>query len=88
MGIIADLYNGKVYPFENISYSNHKGYKELLIKLEKLETSFLATLSSEDVQVYETLRNIQTDKECIELEQTFVYAFRLGALLQTDIYVK
>lgn len=86
MGMISDLYNGKIYPFENISYSNCEGYKEIINKLEKVETAFLTTLSPEDAQLYETLRDILSDKKCIELEETFVYAFRLGAKMQADIH--
>ena len=88
MGIISDLYNGRSYPFEGIVYSGCAGYKEVLTEIIELEENFSSKLNAEEKNLFQNLLELYADKIDMELEQTFVYAFRLGAILQIDIYGK
>ena len=86
MGLISDLYNGDIAPFENAGYAATEEYKLLVDDMQTLENLFLSRLKEEDKIMYETLVNQRSSLNIIELDTTFVNAFRLGALLMIDVY--
>ena len=86
MGMISDLYNGRIAPFENAGYVATKEYKSLVNELQVLETLLLDRLEDEERAMYEMVMNQRSRLHVMELDATFVNAFRLGALLQIDVY--
>ena len=86
MGLISDLYNGDISLFENAGYSASEEYRKLVYEIQVLETALLDRLNEEERAMYETLINQRSNLHIIEMDTTFVNAFRLGALLMIDVY--
>ena len=47
MGMISDLYNGEIDPFENAGYSATEEYKLLVDDMQTLENLFLSRLKED-----------------------------------------
>ena len=86
MGMISDLYNGNVCPFENIGYPDNDDYKEVVGEIERLENLLLDKLDEEQKDLYTMVISLRSTREILELERTFVDGFRIAALLVIDIF--
>lgn len=86
MGLISDLYNGNTVIFENVGYADNEDFRNLVDELQECEKILLERLDEDGRVIYETIKNQRLCLQLIEMEQTFIHAFRLGALLTIDIY--
>ena len=86
MGMISDLYNGTVTPFESIGYPDSEDYKEVVGEIERLENLLLDKLDEEQKDLYTMVISLRSTREIMELERTFVDGFRIAALLVIDIF--
>lgn len=86
MGMISDLYNGTVTPFENIGYPDCDDYKDVVGEIERLENLLLDKLDEEQKGLYTMVISLRSTREIMELERTFVDGFKIAALLVIDVY--
>jgi len=86
MGMISDLYNGGTTIFENTGYVDTDEFRSLVDELQERERLLLERLDEKERTLYEDIKNLRLCMHLAETEQTFINAFRLGAILIIDIY--
>lgn len=86
MGMISDLYNGNVCPFENIGYPDNDDYKEVVGEIERLENLLLDKLDEEQKDLYMMVISLRSTREIMELERTFVDGFKIASLIVIDVF--
>ena len=86
MSILEKLYNGQVYPFENI-VPQDKAYRAANRKICEIREYFSGNLSLEDKETFEEMNQLLHESTCIETYENFTYGFRLGVLLMCDVFM-
>lgn len=84
MGIIKDLYNGELYPFENINPQD-KEYQKTEIKTGEMKKHLWEKMSPEDQEKFEEWNRLQHECRCMEAYANFAYGFRLGIMMMVDV---
>lgn len=83
MNILEELYNGKIYPFENIIPQDKK-YQEINGRIGELREYFSGKLSAEDKEKFENWNDLIYESRYMEDYENFAYGFRLGVRLIID----
>lgn len=85
MGILKDLYNGEIYPLEDIDPKD-KEYKNTCERIEKLRVYFEKKMPSGDREKFKEWNQLQHDFVYMEDFENFSYGFRLGIALGFEIW--
>ena len=86
MSILEELYNGQVYPFEDI-VPQTKAYRAANRKAGEIREYFSESLSPEDEEKFEEMNRLFHESTYIEAYENFTYGFRLGVLLMCDVFM-
>ena len=86
MSILEELYNGRVYPFEDI-VPQDKTYRTANRKVCEIREYFSVSLSPEDKEKFEEMNQLLHESTCIEAYENFTYGFRLGVLMMCDVFM-
>ena len=86
MSMIENFYNGILIPIENFGSNNSTNYQILSKQVQEREKELLETLSKEQMNLYQKIKNDRADMLHLELERMFVYAFKVGFFFTTDLY--
>ena len=85
MGILEKLYNGQIYPFEEI-VPQDKEYRTTNRKISEIREYFYENLSPEDREKFEEMNKLSRESAHMEFYANFAYGFRLGVLLMCDVF--
>lgn len=83
--ILEELYNGSVYPAERICPTDPE-YRPVNNEIGEIKKYFKNKMSEKDLKLFEKLENLYCQSSSIELTETFVYGFRLAALVIIEVY--
>ena len=83
--ILEELHNGSVYPAERIR-CNDSEYRPVNRKIEEEIAYFMDKLSEEDGERFDKLDELFSQSSYMYATASFVYGFRLAALMMIDVY--
>lgn len=83
--ILEDLYCGKIFPAEDI-VPKGKNYEEMNQEISQQMKKLEKILDREDFSDIEKLRELLANRSETEFSQSFIYGFRLGALMMTEVF--
>ena len=83
--IMELLYNGRIYPHENI-VSEDEGYKKAIKEMSSLYDDLYARLSEADKKQLEQIHDSMYDSQSFMEEEHFRYGFTLGVVLMQEVY--
>ena len=83
--ILEALFNGEIYPSENVVPRSDK-FREVASGIHEAMTYFEQKLSKEDYARLEQLCDRHADEGCMTNEEQFKYGFTMGALLMCEIF--
>ena len=86
MSVLKDLYNGEVYPFENIMPQD-ENYRPISNKVGELRAYFTEKLPQEDKERFAEWNRLICEMLHMEGYANFSYGFRLGVRLMADVMV-
>jgi hypothetical protein len=81
--ILQQLYDGKIYPAENIKPSNPK-YNEADKALSEEINYLMNTLSGDTLKRFKKINDLQCETVSIYLYESFAYGFRLATSLMAE----
>jgi len=87
MSVINDLYNGKIYPFEEIVLRN-KEYQKINEKISEIRKYFIDKMSSEDMENFIKLEKLIHKANSMDTYENFSYGLRLGIMLAFEIFTE
>jgi len=87
MSVINDLYNGKIYPFEEI-VSRNKEYQKINEKISEIRKYFIDKMSSEDIENFIKLEELIHEANSMDTYENFSYGLRLGIMLAFEIFTE
>lgn len=82
--IIEQLFSGEIDSFENFTRTDE--YEKCSFKIIEEENEFLKLINQEQRQIYDKLLDIKAQRSYIETKIHFVYGFKLGFKLATELY--
>ena len=82
--ILRDFYDNGIYPFEAIVPKDPE-YWELSRKIDAEHEYLESILSPEDAKRLENYCTLMTDRAVMDCRESFIYGFRLAALLMIDV---
>ena len=82
--MLKDFYDNGIYPFEDIVPRDPE-YRELGRKTSAEHEYLESILSPEDAKRLENYCMLMTDRNVMDCRESFVYGFRLAALLMIDV---
>lgn len=85
MSIMKDLYNGKLYPYADISPSGLE-YRQTEAKLETLHTSLMKKLPPEIIETFKEWEHLSQMSGNMQAYENFSYGFRLGVMLMHEVF--
>lgn len=87
LSVLEELYRGNIVPTDRAFASTEKAkeFKNLLHAQTQLAEQLEAALDEQQTIQFHTYCNMQGELDCREQEELFLYAFRLGAKLMTEI---
>ncbi len=80
MSVLDDLYNVKIYPFEQI-VSTDKNYRPVNTKVGEMRDYFMEKLPPDDREKFSQWNRLIHEIDYMDSYANFVYKFRLGFLL-------
>lgn len=80
MSVIKELYEGNIYPCEEI-VSRDKEYREISLSSGEMRESLLAKLAPQEQETFEQWYGMVHRLNCMEAYANFEYGFRLGIRL-------
>lgn len=83
MGILKDLYNGKIYPLDAIVPQDEE-YRKTGEKIGEMRSYFEGKLPPEDKEKFARWNQLINEDCYMEAYANFAYGFRLGMLLMFD----
>ena len=83
--ILEALYNGELYPAENIVPKTDK-FRQASAEVSRVMTYFEGKLNKEDYVLLEKLCDSYADECCETSEIQFKYGFTMGVLLMCEIF--
>lgn len=86
MSILQRLYDGKVYPCEEIIPQDHSEYRALSGKVGDDYEYLMKELSPEQVRRFEEMDKGRTKLSNMQAYANFEYGFRLGAMLMSEVF--
>lgn len=84
MGILKDLYNGKIYPLEAIDPVDEE-YRKTCERIGELRYYFEKKLPAEDKEKFEEWNQLLHNFAYMEDYANFAYGFRLGLVLMLEV---
>lgn len=86
--ILKDFYNGKLCPSErNLAHGQKaKSYMKLLEKQDAIVKRLEDSLDVQNSDAFKAYCELQMQLDAIEQEDLFLYAFRLGARLEHELF--
>lgn len=84
MSILEKLYNGDVYPAQDI-VCNTPEYRELFNKINEERQYFMKQLSPEDEDRFDEFENLLSESSSMYAYANFVYGFKLGTMLMCEV---
>lgn len=87
VSVLEELYRGNIAPADRAFARTEKAkkFKNLHRAQTQLGEQLEAVLDEQQIMQFHTYCNIQHELDCREQEELFLYAFRLGAKLMTEI---
>lgn len=85
MSIIKDLYNGKLYPYADISPSGLE-YRQVDAKLETLYTSLMTKMPPEIIETFKEWEHLSQKSGNMQAYENFSHGFRLGVMLMHEVF--
>jgi hypothetical protein len=82
--ILEELYASNIYPDELI-ISKDPEYRPLSQKISDILEMWEKKLSENDYNQLETLLDLRSQLSSMEASESFIYGFRLGALIMTEV---
>lgn len=86
MLILEDLYLGDVRPSER-SFKRNTQYAKALDDLVKAGDALTDTLTEKQKEMFEDYMTAQREVSVLTDCETFIYAFRLAAMIMTDVLI-
>ena len=86
MSILEQLYDGKVYPCEDIIPQNQSVYRAVSGQVGDAYESLLKELSPEQVRRFEEMDKGRTKLSNMQAYANFEYGFKLGAMLMSEVF--
>lgn len=86
MSILEQLYDGKVYPCEEIVPQNQIEYRAVSGQVGDDYEYFLKTLSPEQVKRFEEMDRGKTKLSNMQAYANFEYGFKLAAMLMSEVF--
>ena len=85
--VLEELYCGNITPADRAFAPTKKAeeFKKLHRAQTQIEIYLESVLSEQALTQFHTYCNMQGELNCREQEETFIYAFRLGAKLMTEV---
>ena len=84
MGILEDLYSGRIYPSEKI-VPKEKNYRTISKEVGEFREYFRKKIAQEDKDKFNQWGELVHDTHYMECYANFSYGFRLGILLLIDV---
>lgn len=84
MSILEDLYNGKIYPMENIVPENPE-YRAVSQEIADMRKYFAEKMSIEDREKFQQWNRLIHESCGMEAYENFSYGFRLATLLFMEV---
>jgi hypothetical protein len=78
--ILESLFNGEIYPSEDIGADNQE-LRKLNSKIAEAKKVFLNNLSDRDQEIFQEVENLQNDYDNLYIYEAFTYGYRLGVRL-------
>jgi hypothetical protein len=85
--ILEELYNGSVYPAEQVCPTDPE-YRIVNREIGEIKQYLKGKLSEEDKQRFEELEELFCRSSSMESTDIFVCGFRLAALIMIEVYSK
>lgn len=82
--ILESLYNGEVYPFEQI-VSHDPEYRPTCRKISELARTIKESLPQPEAKLFDEIENLQVNTSTMHGFANFTYGFRLGILLTLEL---
>ena len=86
MSILEQLYDGKVYPCEEILPQNHAEYRAISGQVGNDYEHLLKELPPEQLKRFEELDKGRTKLSNMQAYANFEYGFKLGARLMSEVF--
>ena len=86
MSILEQLYDGKVYPCEEILPQNHAEYRAVSGQVGNDYEYLLKELSSDQLKRFEEMDKGRTKLSNMQAYANFEYGFKLGARLMSEVF--
>lgn len=86
MSILEQLYDGKIYPCEEIIPQNHAEYRDISGKVGDAFEHLMKTLPPEQVKRFEEMDRERTKLSNMQAYANFEYGFKLGARLMSEVF--
>ena len=86
MSILEQLYDGKVYPCEEILPQNHAEYRAVSGQVGNDYEYLLKELSSDQLKRFEEMDKGRTKLSSMQAYANFEYGFKLGARLMSEVF--
>ena len=86
MSILQQLYDGRVYPCENIIPQNYSQYRAISGEVGDAYEHFLKTLPPEQVKQFEEMDRKRTKLSNMQAYANFEHGFKLGAMLMSEVF--
>lgn len=86
MSILEHLYDGKVYPCEEILPQNYAEYRAISGQVGNDYEYLLKELSPEQLKRFEEMDKGRTKLSTIQAYANFEYGFKLGAMLMNEVF--
>ena len=85
--ILAELYNGSVYPAEQVCPTDPE-YRPVNREIGEIKQYIESKLSEEDKQRFEELENLYCQSAGMESTEIFACGFRLATMIMIEVYSK
>lgn len=82
--ILKELYEGNIYPDELI-VSKDPEYRPLNKRISDVLAMWKKKLSEDDYNQLKTLLDLRSESSSMEASESFMYGFRLGALIMIEV---
>ena len=86
MSILQQLYDGKVYPCEEIIPQDHSEYRTVSGKVGNDYEHLMKELSPEQAKRFEEIDKGRMKLSNMQAYANFEYGFRLGAMLMSEVF--
>lgn len=83
--ILQEIYEGKIYPADNIKLKKDEDFREIVNEINKETKHLLSVLSDKDKKCVFNLESLYLRRGHVEVHKNFTYGFRLGMSLMIEM---